>query len=386
MRVNNLLGILIPRHQVTLISQVNTISWEVAQQEIASLEGKYSGIVVVPKPKVDAFRFQLGYLSPLPRHIFATFSKQTMRLIEEQTAKVKYDMVIASEVGGGTGLAYYASKLACVPMVLDCLELQNYLDQTSSQHLRRILTWLKMRSYVTNLLKAFNVCTVPSPQEFRNVMRIAPSKICVKVVPHSIDLNHYRANPTETVAPYSLVYNGSLTYFPNQDAVEWLLQEILPIIRNKDCRVKLKIIGGSGNFDVQTWRSCCDVEFLGELRDVRQAVQQANVSVVPLRYGSGTRMKIIESMALGTPVISTSKGAEGLEVQNGEHLLIADSPADFAEQTIRLMQDPGLGRQLARNARRLVEEKYDSNKVGQDFCNMIEELDHASRRGELSHE
>jgi glycosyltransferase involved in cell wall biosynthesis len=95
--------------------------------------------------------------------------------------------------------------------------------------------------------------------------------------------------------------------------------------------------------------------------------------VIPIRQGGGTRLKILEAMALGTPVVSTTKGAEGLAVTRGKEILIADAPNDFAAQVVRLLQDLTLHRQLARNARRLVEEHYDWNEIGQRFVDLVEE-------------
>jgi len=102
-------------------------------------------------------------------------------------------------------------------------------------------------------------------------------------------------------------------------------------------------------------------------------VAEAAACVVPIRQGGGTRLKILEAMALGTPVVSTTKGAEGLSVTDGEHLLLADDPASFAACTLRLFRDDGLRSRLARNARRLVEERYDWAQIGQRFVHLVEE-------------
>jgi glycosyltransferase involved in cell wall biosynthesis len=96
--------------------------------------------------------------------------------------------------------------------------------------------------------------------------------------------------------------------------------------------------------------------------------------VVPLRIGGGTRLKILEAMALGTPVVSTTKGAEGLRVVSGEHLLLADTSRSFAEQTVRLLRQPELRADLAMRARRLVEREYDWADIGQHFRDLVEEL------------
>jgi len=114
------------------------------------------------------------------------------------------------------------------------------------------------------------------------------------------------------------------------------------------------------------------VEFTGYVQDIRPIVAGSAVCVVPLRQGGGTRLKILEAMALGTAVVSTSKGAEGLDVMDGVHLLIADDPAAFASATRSLLQDAGLRDRLVTNARRLVEERYDWREIGGRFVSLVE--------------
>jgi glycosyltransferase involved in cell wall biosynthesis len=123
------------------------------------------------------------------------------------------------------------------------------------------------------------------------------------------------------------------------------------------------------------------VRLTGYVDDVRPWVQASRVCVVPLRQGGGTRIKILEAMALGTPVIATSKGMEGLDVVAGEHLLVADEPADFARQTLRLLRDEALARSLAERARELVVEHYDWRAIGRDFVDLVEEAVERHQRG-----
>ncbi len=110
----------------------------------------------------------------------------------------------------------------------------------------------------------------------------------------------------------------------------------------------------------------------GFVDDVRLPVAAASACVVPLRQGGGTRLKILEAMALGTPVISTSKGAEGLSAVPGRDLLIADTPEALADETVRVLTSPKLAASLASNARQRVVESYDWRPIGQQFTQMIE--------------
>jgi glycosyltransferase involved in cell wall biosynthesis len=123
----------------------------------------------------------------------------------------------------------------------------------------------------------------------------------------------------------------------------------------------------------------------GYVEDVRPLVAGARVCVAPIRQGGGTRIKILEAMALGTPVVATSKGAEGLEVIEGEHILLADDPAGFANSTLRLLRDAELRQRLATNARRLVEQRYDWAQIGKQFVALVEATVERGRAGRHGH-
>ena len=182
--------------------------------------------------------------------------------------------------------------------------------------------------------------------------------------------------------PNTLVYAGAITYQANHDAVEYFIREIFPLVHAQVPDVTLRVTGAVGTVSVEHLSRSRQVEFTGYLQDVRPTVAGSWASVIPLRMGGGSRLKILESMALGTPVISTSKGAEGLDVIPGKHLLIADTPGEFAAQTVRLLRDPGLRSSMTAQARQLIEDQYDWAEIGRKFCEVVEHAVSGSMRGE----
>jgi glycosyltransferase involved in cell wall biosynthesis len=186
-------------------------------------------------------------------------------------------------------------------------------------------------------------------------------------------LDYLHLNKDVLVQQFSLVFTGSLTYFPNRDAMEWFSHDILPLVAKNVPQVKLRILGDPGNFSTIQSPVATLIEFAGVLRDVRPELWRSWATIVPLRHGSGTRLKILESMALGIPVISTSKGAEGLVVTHEENILIADEPVEFARQVLRLLRDVQLRQRLAANARVLVERQYNWRIIGAQFDRFIEQ-------------
>jgi glycosyltransferase involved in cell wall biosynthesis len=177
------------------------------------------------------------------------------------------------------------------------------------------------------------------------------------VIPNGVDLQ-VNSGDFGAPRPDSLIYPGALTYSANFDAMKFFLEDILPLIRAQRPDASLRITGGYDGVPVHELPLGRGAELTGYLDDVRPAVAQSWGCVIPLRVGSGTRLKALEAMALGTPVISTSKGAEGLEVRHEENILIADDPGEFSQAVLRLLQDEHLRAKLSANGRRLVEERY----------------------------
>src|SRR3989304_6090235 len=136
----------------------------------------------------------------------------------------------------------------------------------------------------------------------------------------------------------------------------WFLEEVYPLIQAQVPDLSLTITGDHADLPLPP---ASNVTLTGVVDDIRPLIASSSVSLVPLQAGGGTRLKILEAMALGVPVVSTLKGAEGLEIRSGEHLLIADTPEAFAENVIRVLRDPALRKGITDRARRMVEEKYD---------------------------
>jgi polysaccharide biosynthesis protein PslH len=149
----------------------------------------------------------------------------------------------------------------------------------------------------------------------------------------------------------------------------WFLHEVYPHIQAKIPDIHLIITGNHAN---RSLPSASNVTLTGYVDDIRPLIARSWISVVPLHTGGGTRLKILEAMSLRTPVVTTPKGAEGLDVQAGQHLLIADTPEAFAQAVVRLLQDPALRRQLASDAYQLVREKYDWMVIMPHFLELVE--------------
>jgi glycosyltransferase involved in cell wall biosynthesis len=193
------------------------------------------------------------------------------------------------------------------------------------------------------------------------------------VVPNGIDLDFYAGN-FGTPESGSLIFPGALTYQANFDAMDFFLRQVFPSVKAKCPGVTLRITGRTDGVSVDRLPLSEGVTLTGYLDDVRPCVARSWACVVPLHVGGGTRLKILEAMALGTPVVSTSKGAEGLEVTHGEDILIADTPTEFADALLRLLDDRALRARLATNGRKLVESQYGWEGIGEKLDQLLREV------------
>jgi glycosyltransferase involved in cell wall biosynthesis len=192
------------------------------------------------------------------------------------------------------------------------------------------------------------------------------------VIPNGVDLETRRPGLAEPVAD-TIVFNGSLAYQANLEGFQFFYFQVLPLIWNARANVKIIVTGSLNNVNLDWLTPDPRIVLTGYLDDARCSVASSWISIAPLLDGGGTRLKILEAMALGTPVIATTKGAEGLEIVPGEHLLIENEPEAFASACIRLLGTPGLRRRLTERAHRLVEAKYGWQQIGHRFRDMVEE-------------
>ena len=188
------------------------------------------------------------------------------------------------------------------------------------------------------------------------------------MIPNCVNIADYDAFKEER-KPASLIYTGSFGYGPNYEAMLWFIGDVYPYILAEIPEVQLTITGEHLDKPLPNPNG---TKLTGFVPDVRPYIARSLISIAPLQSGGGTRLKILEAMALNTPVVATSKGAEGIDVKNGEHILIADSPQDFAEAVIKLLQAPELGTYIANNAYGLVQDKYDWEKVLPQFMGIVD--------------
>ena len=225
--------------------------------------------------------------------------------------------------------------------------------------------------------------SVVSDVDRQRLLRMVPDAKFVEVVPNGVDLSSFTVN-ANSKNPYVIIFTGYLKYGANMEGLRHFKNEIFPLIRKMIPDAKLRVTGDTSEADLRDLQTDRNIEFTGYLNDIRPAIASSSVSIAPLKVGGGTRLKILEAMALGTPVVSTTVGAEGIECKDGKDIFIADEPKEFARKVVLLMQNRELAFQIARNARRLVEQKYGWKSIAEKMNYLIEGVVEDFRREPIS--
>ena len=244
------------------------------------------------------------------------------------------------------------------PVVIDLIDaLSENLARRAERErtlLAAILTWEARRvRRLEGTLVARAPCLVVSAGE----RAALGNRDTIRVVPNGVDTQVFAYR--EDARPRArLVFAGNLGYFPNVDAAIWLARDIFPRVRAAVPEAELRLVGARPTRGVRALARVPGVSLGTAVPDMAPELRAATVAIVPLRAGSGVQNKVLEAMAVGTPVVATPRAAAGLDVRAGEHLLVAEDAAGLAAAAGMLLRDPARARTLARAARTLVEERY----------------------------
>lgn len=235
------------------------------------------------------------------------------------------------------------------------------------------LQWRRLRRFEARVCRHADRVIAVSETDRAALEALVPG-LGAWVIPNCIDTTAYGVasdSPAPSVAgtartrtpAFRLLFTGKMDFRPNVDAALWFGREILPLIKAGEPNVTWGIVGKSPHPRLDVLRSDPAIAITGEVPHITPYLRAADLYVIPLRMGGGTRFKLLEAMAAGIPVVSTSVGAEGVPVRSGRELLLADQPDQFAAAVTRLLRDPALGERLTAAAFTLVRERFDWRAV-----------------------
>jgi glycosyltransferase involved in cell wall biosynthesis len=365
-----LLGGLAESYEVDLVALVDE---PVATEHVMAARERCARVEVVLKRRFAprSRRALAAFVHPLPRSVVATYTPEMRDTVDRLVAEREPDVVVVSQIH----VARYALHLDGVPRVLDELEpavLRGNGPDDDDLSWRARLTWSKVRRYLRRVVRTFDATTVVSEQERDNVLAIVPGAT-VEVVPNGIDVER---NRPVAAAPEqgTMIYPGAPTFDFNREAVRWFADEVLPTVRAARPDARLRVTGRIDGLAGTSLPRTDGLEYTGYLDDVRPTITASWCTVVPLRRGGGTRLKVLESLALGTPVVSTTKGVEGLDLVAGEEVVVGDSANDVAVAIVELLGDAERRATLAEAGRRAVEQRYDWRPIASRFTELVQRV------------
>jgi glycosyltransferase involved in cell wall biosynthesis len=215
---------------------------------------------------------------------------------------------------------------------------------------------MRLKGYEAEVCRRADRVVAMSDADRDAILTIAPD-VEVTIVPNGVDLEEHTGydGPAQ---PFDLVFTGKMDFRPNVDAMLWFGREVWPLIRQGRPQAKFAIVGQRPHASLEPLREVPGITITGWVPDIRPYIAGATVYVAPLRMGGGTRLKLLQAMAMEAAIVATTLGAEGFPVSHGHQLLLADTPESFAQTVLSLLEEPERRAQLASAARRFVEANY----------------------------
>jgi glycosyltransferase involved in cell wall biosynthesis len=367
-RTWNLLRSLAQRHDITLLCYGETSAPEIQTLEEAGLHVQVVPPRATPSKLGLLRRLFLNLFSALPYSVVKHHSQSFQAALDELLLGKNWDLL---QVEWTPYMSFVSRKMPC-PVVLATHNVECQIwarragqDRNPFRKLFFYLQAVKMRRFEKAALTRAACVSAVSKDDAR-IMESWGRKE-VQVVSNGADLESYRLEQEKETANRILSIS-SLDWFPNIDALNFFVRDIWPIIRSRRSAATFQVIGRNPPASLrERLADSPGVVFVGEVNDVRAYIQSAAVLVVPLRIGGGSRLKILEALASCKAVVSTTIGAEGLELQDGMHISIADQPLEFAAKVVELLDSPSKRRQLGQAGRARVVERYDWKAISKSL-------------------
>lgn len=307
--------------------------------------------------RLNALRHAL--LDPVPLRAHFPGSSCIRRAVSRLLSEERFDIIQVHQAHLGRLLPH--TETATVLDMHDILsdhERRLMLIKTKVTHrVQAWLEWKKMQALERNIVRQFDVCVTVSEHDKASLLKLVPEARVI-VVPNGVDMDYFRPQPASQQGP-NVTLVGSMSYGPNGDGVLWFYNAIFPLIRQRVPNIHFHVVGWNPPPEIVELNDDPNVTVTGFVEDVRPYLANSAVIVVPIRFGSGTRLKILDAWAMEKAIVSTRLGAEGLEAVHGENILLADEPEPFAECVLNLLSNARQRSCLGKAGRQLVESRYD---------------------------
>ena len=303
------------------------------------------------------------FTSSIPHYFLRTHGSQMMaKTIAEMVKKDRYDFVIGeySVMGQFIHNNPLLPPVRRIVSVHECYYLARLkafrLSSLGLDKLKEAINLKGLKKYEFDMYGHADKVLTLTHQDKKKLLDIF-AELDIAVVPHGVDVEDFSFSEHKG-REKSIVFVGNYLHYPNVDAVLYFYQEIWPRIKSEYTGIKFYVVGQGPPPEIQSLSQDDAVIVTGRVDDVRPYLKKGRVFVCPVRLGGGFRGKILEAMAVGTPVVSSSLGAEGVPAVQRENIIVADNPEEFTKGILDLMNDEKLFERIRKQARKLVEEKF----------------------------
>jgi len=319
--------------------------------------------------------FGAGLLYPLPFSVMAHHSSAYRSALRKTLERESIDLLHIDTIG----LAPYRRLGPNIPCVLTHHNIESHLmrrrAETENNLMRKFYTDLqarRLRAYEAAQSPLFDLNITVSPNDQADLCQIAPG-VTTAIVPNGVDTTYF--SPAVDNHEVAAIYTGGMNMYANKDAVLYFIREIWPAILRDHPDAKFYAIGQDPPRELQNHAARDpSVVVTGFVDDIRPYTRKCAVYVVPLRVGGGTRLKVLDALAQGKAIVSTSVGCEGIAITPGKNILIEDEPARFAARVSELFSDSAMCHQLGLAARKLAVSRYDWSAIGENLQSMYENV------------
>ncbi len=331
------------------------------------------------------FYFELAnnLVSKLPYALQKYVSAEMRETTEKLAARENFDVVVCDFLTPAVNLpANLNAATLLFQHNVEAMIWRRHFEVADSAPKKAFMKmqWRRMFEYEKESCRHFDWVAAVSKED-ADTMRREYNIKNVSDIPTGVDTEFFAPGGDVEKNQFNIVFTGSMDWLPNEDAIQWFTEEILPLVRRQIPQASLTIVGRNPFPSlIELSKKDSSIVVTGRVPDVRPFMEKASIYVVPIRIGGGTRLKIYEAMAMELPMVSTTIGAEGLPIADGEEILLRDTPQEFAEAVVKLLQDKNIAKKIGERAAQTVREEFGWRRVADDFAELCEKAVESNKR------
>jgi glycosyltransferase involved in cell wall biosynthesis len=362
------------KHQITLITYATPDTEPGAYEKLREFCDE---LIVIKRAQCSIIKNLLhGFFSAMPMQCAYYQSRKMKESIMKTIIPGKYDIIHVQLTRMAPFITQARMRSIKAPVILEFIDT---LSMNMEKRLQREMfllkpfifyEWSKIKKYEHKLADVFDRGIITSPID----RALLPYPDKVDVLPSGVDLDLFHFSPIARREPMTIIATGNLNYFPNVDAILFFIKKIYPMIKKALPQVELRIVGHSPGAVIKNLGSSeKNIKIIGPVDNMSENLGKAALAVCPMLSGSGIKIKVLESLATGTPTVAMSLAAQAIDVTPGKDIILADEPNGFARVVIDLLQNQKLRESLGLNGRKLIENKYSWPVIVEKLENIYEE-------------